>query len=96
MNGLEKIYLDLLFSKAKYTGTRGHSTKLEKNPMHFDDIREHFFTQRVIDYWNALPLSAVNAQSINQMKTHLYKIIGGGGGRGVTQAISFLPLPTPR
>ena len=77
--------------KHKKDGTRGHTMKLEKNVMHLD-IRKYFFPQRVIDYWNALPQTAIYAKSINkfksQLKIHLNNII-----RGVTQAISFLPLP---
>ena len=30
MNGIEKIYWKLLFSKSPYDGTRGHTMKLEK------------------------------------------------------------------
>ena len=65
--------------------------KLENNVIHLD-IHKYFFSQRVIDYWNALPQTAIDAKSINkfksQLKIHLNNII-----RGVTQAISFLPLP---
>ena len=54
--------------------------KLEKNVMHLD-IREYFFSQRVIDYWNALPQTAIDAKSINnfksQLKIHLNNIIRG-------------------
>ena len=36
MNGIEGIDWKLLFSKAPYDGTRGHTMKLEKNVMHLD------------------------------------------------------------
>ena len=42
MNGIEGIDWKLLFSKAPYDGTRGHTMKLEKNVMHLD-IRKYFF-----------------------------------------------------
>ena len=53
MNGIAGIYWKLLFSKAPYDGTRGHTMKLEKNVMHLD-IHKYFFSQRVIDYWKAI------------------------------------------
>ena len=80
MNGIEGIDWKLLFSKAPYDGTRGHTMKLEKNVMHLD-ICKYFFSQRVIDYWNALPQTAIDAKSINkfksQLKIHLNNIIRG-------------------
>ena len=54
LNGLEKINPDSLFTRSRYTNIRCHTMKLEKKQVHLD-IRKYFFTQRVIDYWNALP-----------------------------------------
>ena len=52
------------------------------------DIIKYFFTQRMIDYWNAPPQTAIDAENIShQLNVHLYNII-----RGFKQAISFLPL----
>ena len=56
LNGLEKINPDSLFTRSRYTNIRCHTMKLEKKQVHLD-IRKYFFTQRVIDYWNALPVS---------------------------------------
>ena len=45
------------------------------------DIRKYFFSQQVIDYWNALPQTATDAKSINQFKSqlniHMNNIIRG-------------------
>ena len=93
INGIEGIDWKLLFSKAPYDGTRGHTMKLEKNVMHLD-ICKYFVSQRVIDYWNALPQTAINAKSINkfksQLKIHLYNII-----RGLHMPLAFSLFPTP-
>ena len=70
MNGIEAIDWKLLFSKAPYDGTRGHTMKLEKKVIHLD-IYKYFSSQRVIDYWNALPQPAIDAKSINQFKSLL-------------------------
>ena len=54
--------------------------KLEKKQVHLD-IRKYFFIQKVIDYWNALSQSAIDAENINQFKDqldiYLYNIIRG-------------------
>ena len=67
--------------------------KLEKKHIHLDNIK-HLFTQRVIDYWNALPQSAVDAENINQFKDqlniHLYNII-----MGLNKPLTFFLSPTP-
>ena len=93
MNGIEAIDWKLLFSKAPYDGTRGHTMKLEKKVMRLD-IRKYFFPQRVIDYWNALPQTAIDAKSINQFKIqlniHLNNII-----RGLHKPVAFSLFPTP-
>ena len=73
LNGLEKINPDSMF-------TRCHTMKLEKKHVHLDS-RKYFFTQRVIDYWNTLPQTAIDAENINnfkdQLNIHLYNIIRG-------------------
>ena len=43
MNGIEGIDCKLLFSKAPYDGTRGHTMKLERNVMHLDICKYYFF-----------------------------------------------------
>ena len=64
-----------------------------KNAMHLD-IRKYLFSQRVIDYWNALPQTAIDAKSINmfknQLKIHLNNII-----RGLHKPLAFSLFPTP-
>ena len=93
LNGLENINPDSLFTRSRYTNIRCHTMKLEKKQVHLD-IRKYFFTQRVIDYWNALPQSGIDAENINlfkdQLNIHLYKII-----RGLNKPLACCCLPTP-
>ena len=49
---------------------RGHDLKLYKQYNRLN-IRKHFFSQRVIDAWNQLPPSVVDAASINSFKRNL-------------------------
>ena len=70
MNCIEGIDGKLLFTKAPYDGRIGHTMKLENNVMHLD-ICKYFFSQRVIDYWNALPQTAIDVKCINKFKSKL-------------------------
>ena len=64
MNGLCCLDRDKFFTLAPPTNTRGHNFKLNKA---FCKTNQsfHFFSNRVVVYWNSLPFEAVNAQSLN-------------------------------
>ena len=66
LNGCEKINPDSLFTRFGYN-TSCHTMKLEKKHVHLDS-KKYLFTQRVIDYWNALPQTAIDAESNNHFK----------------------------
>ena len=55
------------------TTTRGHQLKLEKGRSRLD-VRKHFFTQRVVNLWNALPVNLVSAPTVNTFKNRLDKL----------------------
>ena len=52
--------------------TRGHAFKLIKNNSRLK-IRQHFFVNRIVNDWNALPASVAEAPSINAFKARLDK-----------------------
>jgi hypothetical protein len=58
------------------TRTRGHSLKLAKHRSRLD-IRKHFFTQRVVETWNALPDYVVTAKTVNSFKNRVDKFLKG-------------------
>ena len=51
--------------------TRGHAWKLEKNEHFTSQVREGWFTIRVVNPWNSLPPNVVNAPSIATFKNRL-------------------------
>ena len=72
--GYSSIALQELFEMdTNSKGTRGHSCKLKKVRC-TRDIAPCFFSKRVINRWNALDQSAVDAPSINAFKQILVKI----------------------
>ena len=74
--------------KIKDIPTDGHCLGI-KMPARFV-----FFSQRVIDYWNALPQAAIDAKSINQFKSQL-KINLNNIIRGLHKPLAFSLYPTP-
>jgi len=47
-----------------YGRTRGHLLKLKKGRVS-TDLRQHFFTERVVNIWNSLADNVVQSQSLN-------------------------------
>jgi len=72
--GYSSVALQELFEiDTNSEGTRGHSCKLKKVRCTKDIVR-YFLSNRVINRWNALDQSAVDAPSINAFKQKLVKV----------------------
>ena len=67
--GFDNIKLNDFF-KLSSTSLRGHILKIYKPQVHLD-VRKFFFTVRIIQVWNSLPISLVNCDtaSSNFQKT---------------------------
>ena len=63
LHGLVDVDLSEFFIVNSDTRTRGHSLKLVGNRFRLD-IAKYFFSNRVINSWNALPDSLVNCNSV--------------------------------
>jgi hypothetical protein len=70
LHGKENIDAQQFFQLALQSGRRGHSMKLFKQQCRLE-MRKNFFSQRVVNSWNALPSSIVSAKSVNSLKTLL-------------------------
>ena len=51
--------------------TRGHCFKLTREVVKNCEQRHNFYTNRVVNNWNALPINMVSAPSINSFKARL-------------------------
>ena len=69
---IDKAHRENLFQMAAYTSTRGHPLKLFKKRCRLN-LRKNYFSQRVIDQWNGLPINLVTAPSLNVFKSRLNK-----------------------
>jgi hypothetical protein len=56
--------------------TRGHSFKIKKKFCK-TNLRKQFFTNQVVDTWNALDQETVNAESVNSFKNRIDSIFKG-------------------
>jgi transcription termination factor NusB len=72
LTGKERVDPDIFFKRATTTNLRGNSLKLFKFRSRLVS-RQNFFSQRVVNYWNALPESVVEAKSTNAFKNLLDK-----------------------
>ena len=73
LNGLTTVSARTFF-EINITGrTRGHSLKLVKNSVR-SSARQHVFSQRIINRWNALDEDTVSSESLNTFKNKLAEI----------------------
>jgi len=68
LTGREQIDFEQFFKPAQnHYDLRGHGMKLTKERSRLD-TRKFFFSQRVVNGWNRLPVAVVNAESVNAFK----------------------------
>ena len=65
--GLYKVNAENYLLRNNDERTRGHKYKLKKQASHLE-IRKHFYGLRVVDVWNSLLESVVEAPSLNAFK----------------------------
>jgi hypothetical protein len=69
LKGFIKVDCKSVFQLAGNSKTRGNKYKLVKTRSRLD-IRKHFFSQIVVNEWNKLPNSVVEAELINSFKNN--------------------------
>jgi len=89
--GFDNIKLNDFF-KLSSTTLRGHSLKIYKPQVHLD-VRKFFFTVRIIDIWNSLPISLINCATISTFKKHLDCFLKNLGY--IYKLFSFFPFVNP-
>ena len=65
--------LGLFFEIDNSNRTRGHTLKLKKGRV-ATDLRQHFFSERVVNTWNHLDAAVIEAGTINTFKSRLQKL----------------------
>jgi len=52
--------------------TRGNNYKLHNHSFHYD-LRKHYFSAHIVNIWNSLPNTVVDASTVNTFKSRLDK-----------------------
>ena len=64
------IILNIQFFTMSDTGLRGHKLKIYKPQVHLD-IRQYFFSIRVIEEWNTLSVELINCNTVESFKKRI-------------------------
>ena len=90
MSGIDRVDSEMLFPRVEKSSTRGHRFKVHGEKFR-GDVRGKFFTQRVVNAWNALPEQMVGASMIAAFKGQLDKYMNRMGmeGYGLCKCIRF-------
>ena len=67
INGISSVKFESFFEFDSYSRTRGHSYTLKKNRFN-RELRQQFFTERIVNIWNILDEQTVTASSLNCLK----------------------------
>jgi hypothetical protein len=70
MTGLSRLSFGTFFEFSNEVRTRGNKLKLVKKQCRLD-LRQHFFSERVINTWNKLGDEVVMSASLNGFKSRL-------------------------
>ena len=74
LNGFERVDASKFITLSKSANLMGHKYKLAKFRSRLE-IRKHYFSNRVVDAWNALPENVVTAETVNSFKSRLDRFI---------------------
>ena len=75
IKGFNKSEYTRFFTMIQNNRTRGHKLKIVKNRSR-SNIRKSFFSQRVVNDWNALPVIVIESESVNSFKNNYDKYVG--------------------
>jgi len=68
--GLSTVHINAFFELDSTGRKRGHRLRLKKGRVS-TELRQHFFSERIINIWNRLESSAVESQSLSIFKSKL-------------------------
>ena len=96
LTGLDRVDSERMFPMVGEPRTRGHSLRIRGKPFR-NEVRENFFTQRVVSVWNSLSQNVVEAKILCDFKKKLDIAFGAKGikgyGRKGDQDIEFDDQP---
>ena len=70
MSGMDRLEKDTIFPPPPNSGTRGHDKKIYVRRPRLN-LRQDFFSFRVVTDWNSLPPTITESETLNQFKARL-------------------------
>ena len=86
MKGLDRVEAERFFPLRKETRTRGHGLKIRGSQFR-TELRRNFFSQRAVNLWNSLPIEAVEATSLNMLKSQVDRFLINKGIKGYEEQV---------
>ena len=68
-------------SSCGHSRMRGHSLRIRDSKFK-TELRRNYFSQRVVNLWNSLPQSVVDAGTMSKFKEELDRFLIGNGLKG--------------
>ena len=71
--GISKIPFESIFEARAQIATRGHNLRIAKHRCN-KDLRNHFFSEKVINRWNKLTSCCIEVLTVNAFKNNLQRL----------------------
>jgi len=95
IHGLSAVRFSTFFELSHNERTSGHSLKLHKKRV-MTDLRQHFFSDRIVNKWKSLSEDIILASSLNNFKEKLQRLHNDGSSTGFFKVcMTRLAEPVP-
>ena len=81
IKGMDKVDVERMLPLVGHSRTRGHSLRIRGSKIKTES-RRNYFSQKVVNLWNSLPQSAVDAGIGSKFKEELDRFLIGNGLKG--------------
>ena len=70
INRMDKVDMEQMLPLVGHSRTRGHSRRIRGSKFK-TELRRNYFSQRIVNLWNSLPQSAVDAGTVSKFMEEL-------------------------
>ena len=81
IKGMDKVDMERMLLLVGHSMSKGHSLKIRGSKFK-TELRRNYFSQRVVNLWNSLSQSAVDAGTVSKFKEELDRFLIGNGMKG--------------
>jgi len=81
IKGMDKVDVERMLPLVWHSTSRGHSLMIRDSKFK-TELSGNYFSQRVVNLWNSLPQSVVDAGTVSKFKEELDRFLIGYGQKG--------------